>query len=215
MLRQQSSEIASQAASSTVSIEKLQAAFNNIYATIDTIDTFKLAALDSMRRTIDSLTHEVARAQEYDALLIPGGLANPDELRSTPGALEFTQHFLDWGKPIAAICHAPWVLIDADGVAGTRLTSWHAIQTDVRNAAIRAGTIPQISLETGQEEVGKMGTAELVALTERVRKAGGKVQLTAVAAESVTAADPLTFAVLLDAGPKNLRFEIKRISDRP
>jgi uncharacterized protein YaaN involved in tellurite resistance len=65
MLRQQTLEIANQAASATVSIEKLQAAFNNIYATIDTIDTFKLAALESMRRTIDSLTTEVARAQQY------------------------------------------------------------------------------------------------------------------------------------------------------
>src|SRR6266511_3892349 len=65
MLRQQTVEIANQAASSTVSIEKLQAAFNNIYATIDTIDTSKLAALDSMRKTIDTLTAEVARAQDY------------------------------------------------------------------------------------------------------------------------------------------------------
>ena len=65
MLRQQTLEIAAQAANSTVSIEKLQAAFNNIYATIDTIDTFKLAALDSMRKTIDALTDEVARAREY------------------------------------------------------------------------------------------------------------------------------------------------------
>jgi uncharacterized protein YaaN involved in tellurite resistance len=65
MLRQQTLEIANQATNSTVSIEKLQAAFNNIYATIDTIDTFKLAALDSMRKTIDSLTNEVARAQQY------------------------------------------------------------------------------------------------------------------------------------------------------
>ncbi len=65
MLRQQTLEIASQAANATVSIEKLQTAFNNIYATIDTIDTFKLAALDSMRTTIDSLTSEVARAQQY------------------------------------------------------------------------------------------------------------------------------------------------------
>ena len=62
---QQTLEIAQQAARSTVSIEKLQAAFNNIYATIDTIDTFKLAALDNMRRTIDSLSAEIARAQEY------------------------------------------------------------------------------------------------------------------------------------------------------
>jgi uncharacterized protein YaaN involved in tellurite resistance len=65
MLRQQTLEIANQAAGATVSIEKVQAAFNNIYATIDTIDTFKLAALDSMRKTIDSLTTEVARAQQY------------------------------------------------------------------------------------------------------------------------------------------------------
>jgi uncharacterized protein YaaN involved in tellurite resistance len=65
MLRQQTLEIANQATSSTVSIEKLQAAFNNIYATIDTIDTFKLAALDSMRKTIDSLSLEVHRAQAY------------------------------------------------------------------------------------------------------------------------------------------------------
>ncbi len=65
MLRRQTAEIANQAASATVSIEKLQAAFNNIYATIDTIDTFKLAALDSMRKTIDTLTAEVARAQDY------------------------------------------------------------------------------------------------------------------------------------------------------
>jgi len=65
MLRQQTLAIASQAANSTISIEKLQAAFNNIYATIDTIDTFKLAALENMRKTIDSLSSEVARAQEY------------------------------------------------------------------------------------------------------------------------------------------------------
>jgi uncharacterized protein YaaN involved in tellurite resistance len=65
MLRQQTVEIANQAASATVSIEKLQAAFNNIYATIDTIDSFKLAALESMRKTIDTLTTEVARAQVY------------------------------------------------------------------------------------------------------------------------------------------------------
>jgi uncharacterized protein YaaN involved in tellurite resistance len=65
MLRQQTLEIANQATNATISIEKLQAAFNNIYATIDTIDTFKLAALDNMRKTIDSLTVEVARAQQY------------------------------------------------------------------------------------------------------------------------------------------------------
>ena len=71
---------------------------------------------------------------EYDALLIPGGLMNPDELRSTDAALEFVRHFFSTGKPVAAICHAAWVLIDAGVVAGRTLTSWPAIRTDVRNA---------------------------------------------------------------------------------
>ncbi len=71
---------------------------------------------------------------EYDALLIPGGLMNPDQLRSTPEALDFVRHFFATGKPVAAICHAPWVLIDAGVVSGRTLTSWPAIQTDVRNA---------------------------------------------------------------------------------
>ena len=71
---------------------------------------------------------------EYDALLIPGGLMNPDELRSTAAALEFVRHFFSTGKPVAAICHAAWVLIDAGVVAGRTLTSWPAIRTDVRNA---------------------------------------------------------------------------------
>src|SRR5947208_15468761 len=75
-----------------------------------------------------------ARPEEFDALMIPGGLMNPDTLRSTPAALEFTKHFFREGKPVAAICHGPWVLIDSGVVRGRRLTSWPAIKTDVRNA---------------------------------------------------------------------------------
>lgn len=75
-----------------------------------------------------------ARAEEFDALMLPGGLMNPDELRATVEALEFTRHFFREGKPIAAICHAPWVLIDAGVVRGRKLTSWEHIQTDVKNA---------------------------------------------------------------------------------
>jgi protease I len=80
------------------------------------------------------LSLDDARPQEFDALMIPGGLMNPDQLRSTPEALEFTRHFFDEGKPVAAICHAPWVLIDAGVVRGRTLTSWPAIKTDVKNA---------------------------------------------------------------------------------
>ena len=75
-----------------------------------------------------------AKPQDFDALMIPGGLMNPDTLRSTEEALEFVRHFFREGKPVAAICHAPWVLIDAGVVRGRTLTSWPAIKTDVRNA---------------------------------------------------------------------------------
>jgi protease I len=66
--------------------------------------------------------------------MIPGGLLNPDTLRSDENALKFVRHFFNAGKPVAAICHGPWVLIDAGVVKGRKLTSWPAIQTDVKNA---------------------------------------------------------------------------------
>ena len=80
------------------------------------------------------LTLDEARPEEFDALMIPGGLMNPDALRSNEDALEFTRHFFREGKPVAAICHGPWVLIDAGVVRGRVLTSWPAIKTDVKNA---------------------------------------------------------------------------------
>jgi protease I len=80
------------------------------------------------------LTLNEARPEEFDALMIPGGLMNPDALRSNDDALEFTRHFFREGKPVAAICHGPWVLIDAGVVRGRTLTSWPAIKTDVKNA---------------------------------------------------------------------------------
>ena len=80
------------------------------------------------------LTLGEAKPEEFDALMIPGGLMNPDQLRSTPEALDFVRHFFEEAKPVAAICHAPWVLIDAGVVRGRTLTSWPAIKTDVKNA---------------------------------------------------------------------------------
>lgn len=79
-------------------------------------------------------TLDRVHASDFDALVLPGGLANPDTLRSTRDAVNFVREFADAGKPISAICHGPWVLIEAGLVAGRTLTSWPAIQSDVRNA---------------------------------------------------------------------------------
>lgn len=70
----------------------------------------------------------------FNALVLPGGVANPDQLRTMPKAVEFVRHFVQAGKPIAAICHGPWTLVEAQGVQGKRMTSWPSLQTDLRNA---------------------------------------------------------------------------------
>jgi protease I len=70
----------------------------------------------------------------YDGLILPGGVANPDILRTVPAAVEFTRSFFEAGKPVAAICHAPWTLIEAGIVDGRTLTSWPSLRTDIRNA---------------------------------------------------------------------------------
>jgi protease I len=77
---------------------------------------------------------EQARPDEYDALLLPGGVMNPDRLRMNPSAVQFVKAFVDSGKPIAAICHGPWTLIEAEGVRGRRMTSWPSLKTDLVNA---------------------------------------------------------------------------------
>jgi len=75
-----------------------------------------------------------ADATQFDALLLPGGVANPDALRMNPKAVQFVRAFFDAGKPVAAICHAPWTLIEADVVSGRKMTSWPSLKTDLRNA---------------------------------------------------------------------------------
>lgn len=77
---------------------------------------------------------EDADVADYDALVLPGGVANPDALRTDAEAVAFVREFVASGKPVAAICHAPWTLIEADVVRGRTLTSWPSLQTDLRNA---------------------------------------------------------------------------------
>lgn len=80
------------------------------------------------------LTVEEAAAEDYDALLLPGGQMNPDILRMNDTVIDLIEDFHDAGKPIAAICHAPWLLIEADIVDGRTVTGWPSIRTDLENA---------------------------------------------------------------------------------
>src|SRR5918997_1078692 len=87
----------------------------------------------SETRPVD-LTVVDARVDDFAALVLPGGVANPDNLRQDSDAVALVRDFVESGKPVAAICHAPWTLVEADVVRGRRLTSWPSLQTDIRNA---------------------------------------------------------------------------------
>jgi protease I len=75
-----------------------------------------------------------ARMDDYDGLVLPGGVGNPDNLRQDEETVEFVRSFVEAGKPVAAICHAPWLLVEADIVRGRKLTSFPSLKTDIRNA---------------------------------------------------------------------------------
>jgi protease I len=79
-------------------------------------------------------TVEEAKASDYDALVLPGGVGNPDNLRQDENAVHFVREFFEQGKPVGAICHAPWTLVEAGVVRGRTLTSFPSLQTDIRNA---------------------------------------------------------------------------------
>ena len=89
----------------------------------DKADTFKVD------RTV-----EEASADDYDALVIPGGVGNPDTLRLDENAVEFTRQFFEQGKPVGVICHGPWMLVEAGVVRDRKVTSWPSLRTDIRNA---------------------------------------------------------------------------------
>ena len=94
---------------------------------------------------VPDLTIEEARAEDYDALLLPGGVGNPDRLRSDAAAVTLIRAFDSAAKPIGAICHAPWLLAEADVLRGRRATSWPSIRTDVRNAGAEVIDEPAVT----------------------------------------------------------------------
>jgi protease I len=82
-------------------------------------------------------TLDQVKPEQFDALILPGGVANPDYLRVDKAAVAFVKSFLGAGKPVSAVCHGPWMLIEAGGVAGKTVTSWPSLQTDLRNAGAK------------------------------------------------------------------------------
>jgi protease I len=77
---------------------------------------------------------DAAKPEDFDALLLPGGVLNPDKLRTNPAAIAFVKAFFDDERPVAAICHGPWTLIEAGATKGRRIASWPSLKTDLRNA---------------------------------------------------------------------------------
>jgi deglycase len=96
---------------------------------IQGFDHFEPAAKVKVDRTVEEVS-----ADDYDALMVPGGVGNPDQLRGDENAVQLVRDFFEQGKPAAVICHGPWVLVEAGVVRGRRLTSWPTLQTDIRNA---------------------------------------------------------------------------------
>ena len=106
-----------------------------------------------------------ANPEEFDALLLPGGVMNPDQLRMNPDAVKFVKHFTDAGKPVAAICHGPWTLVETGFVKGRTLTSWPSLKTDIRNAG---GTWVNQEVVTDQGLVTSRKPADLPAFNQKM-----------------------------------------------
>ena len=109
-----------------------------------------------------------ARAEDYHALLLPGGVGNPDRLRMEPGAVALVRAFADAGKPVAAICHGPWLLVEADVIRGRRVTSWPSIRTDLKNAG---GDVVDEAAVTDGNIITSRNPDDVPAFTEALTRA--------------------------------------------
>jgi protease I len=137
------------------------------------------------------LAIEQAHASDYVALLLPGGVANPDRLRVNAKAVQFVREFMASDKPVAAICHGPWMLIEADAVAGRKITSWPSLKTDIKNAG---GEWVDSPVQVDGKLITSRKPADLPAFNERiVRDFGASVaerQLDQTVEQSFPASDP-------------------------
>ena len=118
-----------------VPLDRLRARGCEVSLAAPSMEPIRATVLDDPGEWITpDLTIDEADAARWDALLLPGGLINPDHLRTDAKAVALVRAFLDAGKAVGAICHGPWLLIEADGVRGRRVTGWRSIRTDLRNA---------------------------------------------------------------------------------
>ena len=105
---------------------------------------------------VDVVLKDAAQAIDYDGLLLPGGIANPDTLRTSREAVKFVEAFVAADKPIAAICHGPWTLINVGGVRGKRMTSWPSLQQDRINAGASWTDQPVVTITIWSPRVNPM-----------------------------------------------------------
>jgi protease I len=143
-----------------VPLERLRAAGCEVKLAAPSPEPIRATVLDDPGEWITpDLAIDEAQAAEWDALLLPGGLINPDHLRTNPNAVALVRAFLDAGKAVGAICHGPWLLIEAEGVRGRRVTGWRSIRTDLRNAGGRVEEGPVVTDGTVVTAVGPQDSA--------------------------------------------------------
>jgi protease I len=170
-----------EAAGARVDLVSLEAGEIQCYNHLDKGDTFPV-----------DLTVDEAKAGDYDGLLIPGGVANPDRLRTDERAVRLVRDFLERDKPVAAICHAAWLLVEADAVRGRTLTSWPSLKTDIVNAG---GEWVDQEVVVDQKLVTSRKPADIPAFVEKMvtmmTSAVEERQLDRMVEQTFPASDPL------------------------
>lgn len=170
-----------EAAGAVVHLVSLEAGTIQGFNHLDKGDTFDVA-----------VTVEQANAADYVALVLPGGVANPDALRTNARAVSFVREFMELDKPVAAICHAPWLLIEADAVRGRTLTSWPSLRTDIRNAG---GDWVDKAVQVDQRLITSRKPEDLPQFCQRiVSEFGGRLEEARVdnmVEQSFPASDPM------------------------
>jgi protease I len=149
------------------------------------------------RFPVDAVVPQVS-ARDFDALVLPGGVANPDKLRTNKEAVTFVREFMEADKPVAAICHGPWLLVEADAVRGRTITSWPSLETDVKNAG-GAWVDKQVQLD--QKLLTSRKPEDLPAfcaqLVELLANAIDERRLDKMVEQSFPASDPLPGPIAL------------------